>query len=220
MIRLIMNLRLPMRRALFLLFFFLAGCATRAPYTDANTPHPDSLDERTSESVFLAWRSGIGRYLDREGKADPSMLLQTTDHHSRQGLRPARITFGVLAVGDTISSPDGLDVNGLLLAKRTICARDWYLFLVGVVQRSRYRPTGILDLRLIGFTVERGELLWRTGAASPRALLRYGNTFSDSPPIRFPGDTGRFVVETTGCVVSVREMQSGTGWSLRLDNVL
>jgi hypothetical protein len=135
---------------------------------------------------------------------------------SRDLVRPARITFDVLDVESYVPGRDGWDIQGVLVGKQTSGVHNWYVFLVGVVLRSGYRPTSIADIRLVALSVQGARLDWRTSPTDPQAVQRYLDAFRTSVPIRFPGDTDRFSLKAAGDHVSVQELRSRAEWSLRL----
>jgi hypothetical protein len=146
-----------------------------------------------------------------------SLVSQMRVLHSRDVLRPARITFGVLDVEATTPGKDGWDIQGVLIGKQARGEGNWYVFLVGIVARTGYRPISIEDIRLVGFWARAGKLAWEMSPANHLALQRYRDTYRESVPVRFPEDTDQFSMSATEDHVSVRELQSGADWSLRLD---
>ena len=209
-----MKLTTLLKASIVLLLGTLSACAARAPHVDsAGDPHP--LLEHTAQHVLTAWQHELTRYITREGSIDPALLAQTRVMRSRDVLRPSRIVFGVLDVDASAPGRDGWDVHGMLIGKRTTGVQTWYVFVVGIVERTGYRPASIQDMRLIAFSAPGSKLAWNVGPANPQAVKRYLQTFS-TPPIRFPGDTDRFTMDLSGNVVSVLEAQSGARWELQL----
>jgi hypothetical protein len=202
------------RRLLPLLFVALAGCASRppAPQTEAAVVAP--IPEGTVAQLVSAWQDEVCRYVDREGDGDPAVLSETRALRSRDALRPARVTFGLLDVDAGAAARDGWDVQGVLVGRQARGAVDRYVFLVGMVARSSYVPSGLQDVRLVGLEVQGGRLTWETGAADATAVQRYRETYRGSGAIRFPGDTDDFRLTVATDRVSVREMRSGAEWRL------
>jgi len=204
------------RRVAVLLLTILAGCATRAPHIAVMGPD-GHLADGTSRRLIGVWQQQLARYVVDEGSGDPAIVSQMQALHSRDILRPARITFGVLDVEATTPAKDGWDVQGVLIGKQMRGEGNWYVFLVGIVARTGYRPSSIEDIRLVGFWARPGKLAWEMSPANPLALQRYRDTYRESVPVRFPENTDQFTMSATDDRVSVRELRSGADWSLRLD---
>lgn len=200
-----------------LLLGVLAGCAVRAPHRDVIEPQVIPA-ERTVKRLVSAWEMKLERFVNQEGDGDPGVLSQTRVLHSRDVLRPARITFDVLDVDAQVPSRDGWDVEGVLIGKHSSGTRNWYVFLVGIVARSGYRPASIQDIRIVGVAAEKGELTWATSPSDREAVERYRETFRDYPMVRFPADMDRFVMNVSEDRASVQELGSGAEWSLQLTN--
>jgi hypothetical protein len=205
----------PSTRQVLLLLCVLAGCAVRAPRTDVMAP-PAELPEASVKRLISVWEQQLARYIDREGGGDPAVLSRTQVLHSRDGARPARITFGVLDVQPDVPGRDGWDLQGLLVGKQTSGMRNWYVFVVGIVARGGYRPSGIQDMRLVAFSTQAGKLAWQMSQAEPQAVQRYRDTYGVSGTVRFPGDTDGFSMNGAGERLSVQEVRSGATWALRL----
>jgi hypothetical protein len=174
------------------------------------------LSEPRAERLLRTWRQDLDAYIVREGRGDPVVLSQTRALRSRDVLRPARITFGVLDLEAVVPGRDGWDIQGLLIGKPTSGTHNWYVFLVGIVARAGYRPASIDDIRLVALSAESGKLTWEVGLPNPEAVGRYRETFGRSVPIAFPGDTDRFSMNFSGDEVSVLETRSAARWSLQL----
>jgi len=200
-----------------LVLCLLAACAVRAPRTQI-VEHKADLPEATTKRLISAWEQELARYLSREGGGDPATLSKTSALHSRDVSRPARITFAVLDVEANVPNRDGWDVEGLLVGKQTTGARAWYVFVVGIVTRSRYRPSSIQDIRLVALSTQGRKLLWEMSPADPRAAQRYREAFVGSATVRFPGDTDRFGMTAASERVWVAEMLSGATWALVLES--
>jgi hypothetical protein len=201
------------KRLLPLLFVALAGCATRAQTPPVATP---VVPEGTVTQLVSAWQDQVCRYVDREGDGDPAVLSETKALRSRDALRPARVTFGVLDVDAGAPARDGWDVQGVLVGRQASGAVDRYVFLVGIVARSGYVPVGLEDIRLVGLSAQGGKLSWETGPADATAVQRYREAFRGSGAIRFPGDTDNFRMTVAADRVSVREVRSGAEWGLQV----
>jgi hypothetical protein len=199
------------RRLLPLLFVALAGCATRTQTLPVAAP---VVPEGTVAQLVSAWQDEVCRYVDREGDGDPAVLSETKALRSRDALRPARITFGLLDVDAGVAARDGWDVQGVLVGRQASGVVDRYVFLVGIVARSGYVPMAVQDIRPVGLSAQGGRLSWETGPADATAVQRYRETFRGSGAIRFPGDTDSFRMTVTADRVLVREARSGAEWWL------
>lgn len=204
-------------RGVLVLLGVLAGCAVRAPHRDVMEPQVIPA-ERTVKRLVSVWETELMRFVNQEGDGDPAVLSQTRVLHARDVLRPARITFDVLDVDAQVPSRDGWDVEGVLIGKHSSGTRNWYVFLVGIVARNGYRPASIQDIRIVGLAAEKGDLTWATTPSDREAVERYRETFRDSPMVRFPADTDRFVMNVSEDRTSVQELRSGAEWSLQLTN--
>ena len=198
----------------FLLLGVLGGCAARAPHPDRVEPQA-SVPERTVKRLVSVWEQELGRYISREGDGDPAVLSRTRVLHSRDVLRPARITFDVLDVDAQVPSRDGWDVEGVLIGKQASGTQNWYVFLVGIVARSGYRPSSIQDIRLVTVSAHDGKVAWVMSPPDRQAVRRYWETFGGSAAVRFPGDTDEFVMQIEGDRTRVQEIRSGADWSLQ-----
>jgi hypothetical protein len=190
------------------------ACATRAPHRQVADP-PPALSIGTNRLISV-WQRELGRFISRNGQADPTALSELRVARSRAVLRPARITFGVLDVEASAPGRDGWDLEGVLTGKQVIGDRSWYFFIVGVVARAGYRPSALADIRAVGVSAQNGTLSWRTSQEQPQAVQRYRETFGAAVPVQFPADTDTFALKILDRQVSIRELRSGAQWSLRL----
>ena len=201
----------------WLLVAVLAACSTRAPHPDPATKTQHAgVPERTVAHLLSTWKDRLGSFVEREGGGDPAILSHTRTLQPRDVQRPGRITFGVLDVDSGVPGRDGWDVQGVLIGKQASGGPAWYVFLVGLIQRSDYRPVGIQDIRLVALSSQAGVLRWRTSAAQPQAVARYLTAFAASDPRRFPDDGDRFQMTVSGDRVAVQESESGAQWLLHL----
>jgi len=198
----------------FGLLAILGGCATRAPHPDGLQTQAN-LPDRTTHRLILVWEQQLSQYISVEGDGDPAVLAQARILHSRDVRRPARITFDALDVDAAIPSRDGWDVEGLLIGKQSTGSGNSYVFLVGIVSRSGYRPTSIQDIRLVTLSTHGGKFAWAMSPQDPHAVQRYGDTFRDSMSGRFPAETDEFVMHVEADRLWVEEVRSGASWSLQ-----
>lgn len=202
-------------RFTILLLTVLVGCAARAPHPGpAETQTQADLAERTAKELVSVWEAQLDRYIAQEGAGDPAVLLQMRALHSRDVLRPARITFDALDVDAGVPSRDGWDVEGLLIGKQSNGAHNWYVFLVGIVSRGGYRPSSIQDIRLVALSARGGRLSWAMSPPDRDAVQRYRAAFRGSAVIRFPGETDEFILRLDDDRAWVQEVRSGATWSL------
>ncbi len=205
------------QRCALLLLVGLVGCATRAPHPDPATKAQHAgVPERTVAHLLSTWKDRLGTYIERDGAGDPAILSHTRTLQPRDVQRPGRIMFGVLDVDSGVPGRDGWDVQGVLIGKQASGGHPWYVFLVGLIQRSDYRPMGIQDIRLVALSAQAGVLRWRHSAAQPQAVARYLTTFAASDPLRFPDDGDRLQLTASGDRVEVQESESGAEWFLQL----
>jgi hypothetical protein len=201
---------------LMLLAAALSACATRSPQPEMANSQA-TLKAVTSDRLISAWQQALGRFISRNGHADPAVLSETQFARSRDVLRPARITFGVLDVEASLPGKDGWDVTGVLVGNEVIGDRSWYVFTVGVVERSGYRPASLVDVRVVGLSIRDRKPTWRTGRVEPQAVQRYREAFAATGSVRFPADADAFTMKLFEERVSISELRSGAQWSLPLD---
>jgi hypothetical protein len=193
----------------------LTACATRAPHPETANSQT-SLKASPSDRLISAWQQELGRFISRNGHPDPAVLSEMQFARSRDVLRPARITFGVLDVEASVPGKDGWDLTGVLVGREVIADRSWYVFTVGVVARSGYRPASLVDVRVVGLSVRDGKPTWRTGRVEPQAVQRYREAFAAAGSVRFPADTDAFAMKLFEEQVSIYELRSGAQWSFPL----
>lgn len=201
----------------FVLAFLLPGCATRGPRSPVATVSSEiSMEEQMAREYTAIWRDDLAKFLEREELDWATRLSQLRDMQSRNGLRPGRISFTTLAAGGDPDSADAFDVVGLLLGRQSVGRDQWFLFVVGVVERDDFRPVEIRDVRLIAFESGGSDPLWVEGEADARSLELYKETYKYNIPIRFPDDDDSYQVDLVGDRVTVRELRSGAEWTLLL----
>jgi hypothetical protein len=169
-----------------------------------------------AQELTAIWQEDLAAYLKREELDWPTRLSQLRDMQTRQGLRPGRIQFTTLAAGGDPDRADAWDVTGLLLGRQVIGERDWYVFIVGIVEREDFRPVEIHDIRLMAFTAGGDEPIWREGAPNAESLRGYKEAHKLNIPIRFPADDDGYELEVDENRVTVREVDSGGEWTLLL----
>lgn len=210
--------------ALTLATLLLPGCATRAPRVAADAPGgaqagavvqpPIALSDARARQLIAQWQRQLGQYLQHAGGGDPTVLAQLPLQRATGTLRPARITFGALDLEAGAAERDGFDVQALLLEAAPGAAAQPYVFVVGTVQRDRYRPLALVDIRLVALTARQGQLDWTVGAADAQALARYRAHGDADAPLRFPADQDRFALIACGARWCADESTSGAHWRL------
>ena len=198
-----------------LLLIALAACSPRAVHTSVPAPHAELAEAKVQQLISI-WQEQVRQYIDRQGDGDPAVLSQTRALHSRDVLRPGRITFGALDTESDLPGRNGWDMQGVLIGKQASGGHAWYVFVVGIVRRSNYRPMEVQDIRMVALRAQGRKLVWETSTADPPSVQRYRDTSAGADPVQFPGDTDRFSMTVSGDRAQVKETQSGADWSLRL----
>jgi hypothetical protein len=191
----------------------LGACAVRAPRPESIVAKP-MLSEEHSKEIVAEWTRRLIEYIDSTGEGDPAVLTGLPALRATGTLRPAQITFGVLDVEASAAEADGFDVQGLLLSQSSDLDTDWYVFVVGIVQRQGYWPVAIADIRLVGITVRDGRLHWAIGDSDREALARYRAAVDMSDPLRFPADKDWFELVPCAPRLCADELLTRTRWSL------
>ena len=202
---------------LLVLVLALAACSTRAVHKGVPEPHTQLPEAKVKELISI-WQEQVRQYIARQGDGDPAVLSQTRALHSREILRPGRITFGALDTESDLPGRNGWDMQGVLIGKQAGGSDTWYVFVVGIVRRDDYRPREVQDIRMVALRAEGRTLSWETSTADPQSVQRYRDAFAGADPVRFPNDTDRFSMTVSGDHVRVQEAQSGADWSLRLSS--
>jgi hypothetical protein len=192
----------------------LTGCAGR-PQPPSPTEPVARLPESTAARLVARWQEELCRYVVQQGGGDPAVVSEAKALRSSDVLRPARITFGVLDVEAEMPGRNGWDVQGVLVGKQTGSPGERYVFLVGIVGRYNYVPTGLQEIRLVGLSTQGGRLNWETGEPGAAAVDRYRATFRAFAG-QFPADTDRFTMALAGDRITVREQRSGAEWFLQV----
>lgn len=188
----------------------LAGCAS-PPKPAAPTAPVAQLPESTAVRLVARWQEALCRFVVQKGDGDPAVVAEASAMRPADELRPTRVRFGVLDVEADMPGRNGWDVQAVLVGREA----GSFVFLVGIIGRYGYVPTGIQDLRLVGLSAQDGRLRWDVGDAGAAAVQRYRETFRPFAA-QFPADTDRFTMQAAGPRVTVREQRSGAEWSLQL----
>ena len=143
--------------------------------------------EAKVKQLISIWQEQVRQYIDRQGDGDPAVLSQTRALHSRDILRPGRITFGALDTESDLPGRNGWDMQGVLVGKQASGSHTWYVFVVGIVRRSNYRPMEVQDIRMVALRAEGRKLGWETSTADPQSVQRYRDAFAGIRPGAVPG---------------------------------
>lgn len=200
--------------AALLVACLLAGCGTPAhrPSTAVR-----GHDFQTAAADPLAvWQQRLGEHLAGIGDGDPAALSQLPVMRSPSVLRPARIVFSATEIDSVVAERDGYDVFGLLLDRQPDAGGSWFVFVVGTVERSDYRPAAITDVRLVALSIRGGSPVWITGPADGQALTRYAKRAAGASVLRFPADHDEFRCFPCAAGLCVEETGSGARWSIDL----
>ena len=87
-------------------------------------------------------------------------------------------------------------------------------FLVGIVERERYRPIAIRDIRVVRTGLTASKRDWSLSLADPLALQRYRQAQEAAAAVRFPGPLDRFDMRAAAGQVRVQETRSAADWVL------
>ena len=152
-------------------------------------------------TVTLAtWQHAVEQYVRDQGNGDPNILRDTTLPNSQRG-------FAMIGEPDIEYSSDA---NGLLLGRRLIAGREWFIYLVGLIHQGAVR-----DIRLVGFCWSPDKTLWQVSPPNPDSLRRYTSVQSEDAlfPV-FPAKLDHFELSTTDQVAVAIHRQSGAAWQL------
>lgn len=187
----------------------LTGCASRDP--------------------IASWQNRVTRFVAKEGNGDPNVLRDAAQWRSRTSLRPGRITFGRFDVGSSGDRPTvgTRDVQGILLGQTQVDSRQWYVFLLGVVDRSKGAKPGLDELHLAAMCVNGDDLLWRIAEPDQSALDKYlavvepkrvHPTTGKLARAKFPSPFDAFQLTQSNGVAVATEETSKAQWRLDLRN--
>jgi hypothetical protein len=191
----------------------LGGCAYSGRERVAAPAAPE-LGEAAARNVVAQWQARIGRYVTDDGQGDPAALARLPALRSQSVPRPGRIVFSALDVSASAVERDGYDVSGLLLGKSAGESGPTYVFVVGTVERSDFRPVAVVDVRIAAMSVRGGRLGWELGNGDSASLARYRGAADATAAVRFPADRDRFRLLDCPGAICVEETVSGARWML------
>jgi len=177
-----------------------------------------------------SWQSSLERYVSEQGHGDLNALR-------RADRPPSESDFGLIGAttaGFPFIAPRRTDVNGVLLGHRKIAGRNWFVYVVGMVEYRGWfvnwalDQSRVTDIRLIALSERGGEFTWMTSEPDAAALERYCGPqreqwrrsdpsradATDAPSV-FPTDADQFqlTVEPDGGV-RVVDRHSDAAWKL------
>lgn len=196
-----------------LVIVVLWGCAARSSQTQVAAA-PEALSENDVIRLVSVWQDRLCEYIAHAGGGDEAVLAELRGLRSPNGLRPARVTFGVLDVDADPPERHGWDVQGELVGADRNTAGMRYVFVVGILGYSGYVPTRIQDVRVVVLSRAAGTLDWQTSAADPAAVARYRQAFEGPGAKHFPAPDDNFRFTASRDRVSVLEVRSGARWLL------
>jgi len=153
-------------------------------------------------TVTLAtWQHAVEQYVRDQGNGDPNVLRDTTLPNSQRG-------FAMIGEPDIEHSSDA---DGLLLGRRLIGGREWFIYLVGMIHQGAVR-----DIRLAGFCWSPDKTWWQVSPPNPDSLQRYANVQRNEELFpAFPAKTDHFDLSTTDQVAVAAHRESGASWELK-----
>lgn len=179
-----------------------------------------------------AWETSLERYVADQGNGDPN-VLRAMDRD------PAESDFnkiGAAKGGVPFFSPTRTDANGILVGRREVGGRGWYVFLVGTVQyRGEFLDfplddPRLTDLRLVAFSGEPGKFDWITSPRDDEALALYTRPqlehYRESHPDRadategpaiFPTPADVLKLTAEAPVIAVTDEHSGARWVAEIE---
>jgi hypothetical protein len=181
----------------------------------------------TSRDPIASWQNRITRFVAKEGNGDPNVLRDAAQWRSRDAARPGRITFGRFNVGSSGDRPTvgTRDVQGVLLGQTLVESRPWYVFLLGVVDRSKGAKPGLDELRIAAMCVNGDDLLWRIAEPDQAALDKYlaivepkrvNPTTGKLARAKFPSPFDAFLLTQSNGVAVATEITSKAQWRVDL----
>jgi hypothetical protein len=192
----------------------LTGCATSVHRAAAK--RENDFQVPTGWKPIVEWQQRLSDHVMRVGGGDPAVLSQLPMLRSPAVQRPGRIVFATTDVDAVVPERDGFDVFGLLVDRRSASSVAWYIFIVGTIERSDYRPAAVADLRVAAMAVRGNRVIWATGPDDPLALARYRQRVATDSALRFPADQDQFRTFPCAAGICVEETRSGARWSVDL----
>lgn len=178
-----------------------------------------------------AWQASVEKYVAEVGNGDLNVLRSV-------GHSPAESDFGLIGAaqgGVPFFRPRRTDADGVLVGRRVVDERGWYVFLLGLV---RYRgrdvdwpldDARVTDVRVMALARIDDEIAWRVGGEDKEALERYrapqieawrrshpdrAGDDEDDAPTTFPTPADRLELLDEDGAFTVVDEHSGAEWEL------
>jgi hypothetical protein len=166
-------------------------------------------------SVLAHWQTHISRYVTADEHGGAAALARLPALRSPAVARPGRIVFSALDIAASAVERDGHDVFGLLLGKPPGETGATYVFVVGTVERSEFRPVAVVDVRIAVMSIRHGTVEWKLGDGNRASMARYRAAADPTAAPRFPADRDRFRLLDCPSAICVEEAVSGARWVWR-----
>jgi len=186
----------------------------------------------TSPTAIESWQLSLERYVAEQGHGDLNVLRRTDRP-------PSESDFGLIGAttaGFPFIAPRRTDAYGVLLGHRNIADRNWFVYVVGMVEYRGWfvnwaldKPR-VMDIRLIALSERGGEFTWITSEPDAAALERYcgpqRQRWQQSDPSRadttdapcvFPTDADEFQMTVDQDGVRVVDRHSDAAWRIGSD---
>ena len=164
--------------------------------------------------TLRTWRDEVEHYVWDQGNGDPTVLRDLPTPGSWKG-------FSIISENDAASATD---VNGVLLAHRSIGSKNYFVYLVGLVEKQQVRDIRLALMNELGDGYE-----WRSSRRNNEALKTYVDfktgqwkkLFPDRADgpwsySSFPSEGDVFKIAVAGNRVTATHEASGAQWMLEL----
>ena len=180
---------------------------------------------------ITAWQESLETFVAHQGNGDPN-VLRSMDRS------PSESDYGVIGKreGVYIISPRRTDAHGELIGHERFNERNWFIFLVGIVQYTGRAFVGfpmddprVTDIRLVAFSGADGKSHWLVSPPDVEARLAYAQPQIDlwqrsherrrraeEAPTVFPTPRDHLRLTVDPDAVSVVDEHSGARWSLAI----
>ena len=193
----------------------LGGCAY-SKRGDTAASAATELGEAEARTVVAQWQASVSRYVTSDDHGGAAALARLPALRSPAVMRPGRIVFSTLDIAASAVERDGHDVSGLLLGKAPGTTAATYVFVVGTVERSEFRPVAVVDVRIAVMSLSNGTIDWKLTDGSRASMALYRAAADPTAAPRFPADRDRFRLLDCPAAVCVEEAVSGAKWVLPL----
>ncbi len=182
-----------------------------------------------------SWQSSLERYVAEQGHGDLNVLR-------RADRPPSESDFGLIGAttaGFPFIAPRRTDANGVLLGHRKIADRNWFVYVVGMVEYRGWfvnwamDHSRVMDIRLIALSEQGGEFTWMTSDPDAAALERYcspqrerwrrsdpSRADATETPSVFPTDADRFQITVEPGGIRVVDRHSNAAWGIAVSSQL